>query len=911
VAQCHPGSLIILRYRFGEEAADSARVWNLYRDRVTDIDDRRIDAWNDTLGILLVFVSVRQTTVNSLTPHQAGLFSAICTAFIIEVYKSLQTDWEQTTAFAVYAIWSHLNGSVPAGLVVPDPANFKAPRSVYWTNGLWFGSLSLSLIASLLAILARQWLGEYRSRVRTHAESVRHWAGSHMIYSKGLDKWHLDAVLATLPVLLHASLFMFLAGLILWLWNLDSGICVAVATLTVITVILYIVTTLLPLWFKDCPTATPLLTQGRRILSALRNCVARSMIWVWISGYISRQKTFSQSQAHDHIAIEFEPVPARQRRRSPEVNRESVQILAHMIRTFPAPQDVEVAIQAIAGIHPMSYELLRSVAPDLIDLVTKRLHGISTAGSDTGMRRLSALLRTMCALRIDLRDRSFEDLRNVTDAAAGRTTFDTFAIRVAMDLMHHTYWPNSSLRLLEEKLIVWFSRGTWSDSCLGHPILPETACRLLLSLQRQQSIKHSGWGGLFDIASIPLGMLAALSLSVGSDYSSNSFGEPLQTLLPDLVRVRTVGNWAPVEIGCWRSRAADAWSHVLTLPYMLRSNEEEQTVWQAYFGILKGFRLRPQSVVSMADLNRLLGSWATPRAISCAPTPAVADGIIMLFHALLEEDPSSWSPVMAGTYFNIFYLYGRQRNLYGDDLQKAATQLLAHITPMPPNIWRRAPAATSFWTAQGDGDETWMHNSILNLLHDFQPPEGPPISFWMLLIDLPELVPEHEPGLCSDFRYRVAMALLIKLVHIHRKGINISKYAHALLQNQWCEDLLLRPDSRDDVTSEAGARQFAQHACEVLPEWWTKIKHQPADSRDPDGMATRERLMAFTVRVEQEGRCTRCPDRITPRTDPHILAIHDDDNDATSPAPCPTFTPGLTTELWHPGRLIGFETSDR
>jgi len=55
--------------RFGEEAADNARVWKLYRDRVSDRDDNTIDGWNRTLDILLIF---------------AGLFSAVATAFIIE-----------------------------------------------------------------------------------------------------------------------------------------------------------------------------------------------------------------------------------------------------------------------------------------------------------------------------------------------------------------------------------------------------------------------------------------------------------------------------------------------------------------------------------------------------------------------------------------------------------------------------------------------------------------------------------------------------------------------------------------------------------------------------------------------------------------------------------------------------------
>lgn len=42
--------------RFGEEAADDARVWRIYQDRATDRDEVQIDGWNQTLDILLLFV---------------------------------------------------------------------------------------------------------------------------------------------------------------------------------------------------------------------------------------------------------------------------------------------------------------------------------------------------------------------------------------------------------------------------------------------------------------------------------------------------------------------------------------------------------------------------------------------------------------------------------------------------------------------------------------------------------------------------------------------------------------------------------------------------------------------------------------------------------------------------------------
>jgi len=788
---------------------------------------------------------------------------------------------------------------VPAGLVVPDPNSFTASASVYWTNGLWFGSLSLSLAASLLAILARQWLGEYRSRVHAHAQSVRHWAGRHMRYSDGLDKWHLDAVIATLPVLLHAALFMFLTGLSLWLWKLDLGMCIALTTFTVITVILYALTTLLPLWFDNCPTATPLLTQGQMMCRALRKRIVHAKIWVWLNLHIFcrlMRRSAPENVEHGADYKEFDPVPARQRRRSLEDDRERVKILVHMIRRFPDPQDVEVAMQAIAGLHPMSFNLLNPLS-SLVVPIANRIRGIDTPFSDTGMRRLSTSLRTMCALRVNLREVQFEDTRAVADATAELKTYDAFAIRVALDLLHVTEWPNINFQILDNQLIEWFLHRTGSVTHPEYPILPETACRLLLSIRQQ-----SQWRRLFNIASIPLGMLAALSLCVDSEYSTDGFGEPLQTLLPEVVTVRTFGAWTPTVTSSWRGSAADAWSHVLEAAqeYMIRHVEERWTIWQAYFGILSGFRTHQQRrsrtdqpvAISTGELDKMLNSWATPRALEYAPAAVAVGGITNLCHCLLNEDHTAWSKVVAGAYFNIFYFHREQQILSSEDVQKSAIRLLAHLTPMPANVWRRAPQTNNFWTPQCENNETWIRNSILNLLHNSEPVGGVPISFWKLLIDLPvtDLLPdsENELGLGSDFRYRVAMALLIKIVHLFRNGVDISTYAETLLQNQWCKDLLLRPDSRNGPASGPGAVQFAQHAREVLPKWWAEVTEELLASCNPNDPVTRIQRASFIAKVEQEGQCTECPRHITPRVDLHdLLAVHHEDNNATSPTPPP------------------------
>ena len=51
-----PKILISATQRYGEEASENARVWKLYRNRASELDNDQIEGWNKTLDILLIFV---------------------------------------------------------------------------------------------------------------------------------------------------------------------------------------------------------------------------------------------------------------------------------------------------------------------------------------------------------------------------------------------------------------------------------------------------------------------------------------------------------------------------------------------------------------------------------------------------------------------------------------------------------------------------------------------------------------------------------------------------------------------------------------------------------------------------------------------------------------------------------------
>jgi len=166
-----------------------------------------------------------------------------------------------------------MNGTI--AVPPPDPATFKQPRGAVWVNGLWLLSLTLALIVAVLATLVRQWLVEYKSRNRAVIESQKRWAWRHMVYRGGLDRWRIEAFIAVLPVMLHVALFLFLAGLALFVRTLHTGLADTVAGLAVAMGTLYLAATLMPIWQGDCPTVTPLLRLGYGIWRKLRIVISR------------------------------------------------------------------------------------------------------------------------------------------------------------------------------------------------------------------------------------------------------------------------------------------------------------------------------------------------------------------------------------------------------------------------------------------------------------------------------------------------------------------------------------------------------------------------------------------------------------------------------------------------------------
>ena len=273
----------------GEEASDNARVWRVYQDRMNAMDEDTISAWNDSINFLLVFVRANRhilTMSHLLTgrfvfrgPHRIRHrkvrknLQHIFFANARFSSKQLERDPSETAAELLVVLVSHFNGSgiPPRSELSLD--RFVAPASARVTNAFWFLSLSLALVVSMLAILAKQWITMFSSRMRAPAANFRRWAHRHRVFRDGIDRWHINAFVSSLSVALHGAVLMFMAGLIVHLFIRDIIIFGLVLGITVLAAVFYVAATLAPLFDGTCPTATPLLVHCRLVYFAVRRAI--------------------------------------------------------------------------------------------------------------------------------------------------------------------------------------------------------------------------------------------------------------------------------------------------------------------------------------------------------------------------------------------------------------------------------------------------------------------------------------------------------------------------------------------------------------------------------------------------------------------------------------------------------------
>ncbi|KAK0482343.1 hypothetical protein IW261DRAFT_1333236, partial [Armillaria novae-zelandiae] len=223
------------------ETAPNARVWRTYEDESRIHDTNMVEESRDNVDVL------------SLASY-AGLFSAMAKLC------SCTTLPCQLLLYELVVIQRAIANGSPVNSIAFSPINptvtFVPATTDVCVNGLWFPSLFLSLTTALVAVLVKQWPHHY---VALPSETPRDRSFIRQFRFAGFRKWHVQIIIGLLPVLMHLTLATFLVGLVTFLRLLRQALSWGICAGTVLVYTAYVVATVLPILFSQCPYRTPLL----------------------------------------------------------------------------------------------------------------------------------------------------------------------------------------------------------------------------------------------------------------------------------------------------------------------------------------------------------------------------------------------------------------------------------------------------------------------------------------------------------------------------------------------------------------------------------------------------------------------------------------------------------------------------
>ena len=154
----------------------------------------------------------------------------------------LKPNSQDTSAFYLENIYQLFagqnasNGSIPSTLAKPPP--FSPPRYVVWVNSLWLLALLVNLSGALLMMLTKSFVLRYISATQREEYSPEMRARVRATLSNAERTFNFRDS-NSLPFCLHLSLFLFMVGLLIYIFNINHSIFAALVWWIAITTLVY------------------------------------------------------------------------------------------------------------------------------------------------------------------------------------------------------------------------------------------------------------------------------------------------------------------------------------------------------------------------------------------------------------------------------------------------------------------------------------------------------------------------------------------------------------------------------------------------------------------------------------------------------------------------------------------------
>ncbi|KAF8490247.1 hypothetical protein F5888DRAFT_1742198 [Russula emetica] len=279
----------------------SSTLFSQYLSYADKHDKEQAESWKASAEGTLVFT---------------GLFAAALATFVIDSYKSLLPDSAGNAVVLLSQISRQLDG-LSNGTQVPITASLTSispqsstqrsapPASAVWVNSLWFLSLVISLFCSLLATLQQRWARRYLQVTQPHV-AIHERARIRSYFAKGVTRFRVSVTVEAIPALLHISVFLLLAGLIVSLFRIHHTIAYVVLAATAVCSLVYAAITVMPVICHDSPYTSPFSALAwyipRKTALAVVNTVDRVMDFIGkYSSFVCRRKCWTMPSLREKV----------------------------------------------------------------------------------------------------------------------------------------------------------------------------------------------------------------------------------------------------------------------------------------------------------------------------------------------------------------------------------------------------------------------------------------------------------------------------------------------------------------------------------------------------------------------------------------------------------------------------------
>ncbi|KAJ6551824.1 hypothetical protein B0H19DRAFT_951187, partial [Mycena capillaripes] len=124
------------------QSSDKTTFWTAYKTLTNEFDWEFRTKYGGDLDTSLIF---------------AGLFSAVTSAFIIQIQPGLQPDPNAITQALLVALVQNVTGSSPTAQGIQIQTLAGPTKTILVSQCLLYFSLFSTLLAALLAVLGKQW----------------------------------------------------------------------------------------------------------------------------------------------------------------------------------------------------------------------------------------------------------------------------------------------------------------------------------------------------------------------------------------------------------------------------------------------------------------------------------------------------------------------------------------------------------------------------------------------------------------------------------------------------------------------------------------------------------------------------------------------------------------------------------